>query len=230
MRNLILIMILFLGPQFTIEAQDCNPYFPLNEGISYEINQYDKKKKLSSTTAFEVLEVRTQDGAVHADIQTHIKDGKGKSLSNSDYTVSCEDGVYKIDISKMIPQASMEAYRDMDVEVSGDALAFPQELVVGASLPDGKTEMAISSGGVKIMKMNIAITNRQVLSKESVSTPAGTFEAYKISYDVEMKTIMSMKTTSIVWVAEKVGMVRSEDYNKKGKLVGYSELAKIEGN
>jgi len=39
-----------------------------------------------------------------------------------------------------------------------------------------------------------------------------------------MKTIMKMETSSTEWFSKEVGMVKSESYNKKGKLISYSLL------
>jgi len=38
--------------------------------------------------------------------------------------------------------------------------------------------------------------------------------------------MMIVEGTSKEWHSENVGMVRSESYNKKGKLLGHSELTK----
>ena len=40
--------------------------------------------------------------------------------------------------------------------------------------------------------------------------------------------IMNIEGSSKEWYAEGVGVVRSESYNKNGKLTGYSELTKFE--
>jgi hypothetical protein len=62
---------------------------------------------------------------------------------------------------------------------------------------------------------------------EDVTTPAGTFNCVKISYDIETKTFMTMRASGIEWYAKDVGVVRSESYNGKGKLTGYSVLNDI---
>jgi len=40
--------------------------------------------------------------------------------------------------------------------------------------------------------------------------------------------MMIVEGTSTEWYSENVGMVRSESYSKKGKLLGYSELTKLD--
>ena len=61
--------------------------------------------------------------------------------------------------------------------------------------------------------------------KESVNTPAGTYECYVITQDNVSET-MGVKQTmqSKLWLAEGVGMVKQETYNKKGDLMSKSEL------
>ena len=80
------------------------------------------------------------------------------------------------------------------------------------------------------MTMNISITNRKIVGKESVTTPAGTFECDKITSDLTVETKMAIGFTlsfsTVEWLAPKVAVVKSESY-KKGKLQGYSLLAKI---
>ena len=76
------------------------------------------------------------------------------------------------------------------------------------------------------MQLNFILTiyNRKVDAEESLKTPAGTFNCVKISQSQHLKAMISMDTNSIEWYAEGVGLVRSESYNKKGKLMGYSLL------
>lgn len=84
-----------------------------------------------------------------------------------------------------------------------------------------------------MMTMSMAMTNRKVDGQESITTPAGTFNAYKITSDVAfdnramgipirstMKTV-SYRTNDLLFD------VKSETYNKNGKLMGYTLLSKI---
>ena len=81
-------------------------------------------------------------------------------------------------------------------------------------------------GGTVIMNMFVNITNRKVEGKESVTTPAGTFDCFKITYDIETKFGVKIERNAIEWIAKNVGTVRSESY-KGDKLEGYTELTKL---
>ncbi len=75
--------------------------------------------------------------------------------------------------------------------------------------------------------MNVDIKNRKVDKFEKITTTAGTFDCVKISYDIEMKMLFTIKASAIQWFAKNVGVVRQENYNKKGKLDSYSLITKI---
>ena len=69
--------------------------------------------------------------------------------------------------------------------------------------------------------------DRKVEKREDITTSAGTFNCIVISQTISTKMMVRIKASSKECYAENVGMVRSESYNKKGKLLGYSELTKF---
>jgi hypothetical protein len=47
----------------------------------------------------------------------------------------------------------------------------------------------------------------------------GVLIVFKITYDMETVTkIIKVKSSSVEWIADGVGVVKTESYNKKGKL------------
>jgi hypothetical protein len=73
--------------------------------------------------------------------------------------------------------------------------------------------------------MSTKITNRKVEILEEITTPAGKYKCAKITYDMEMKMGMVIKLKGVEWISQKVGIVRSESYDQKGKLMSYSVLS-----
>ena len=70
------------------------------------------------------------------------------------------------------------------------------------------------------------------MGKEKVSSDAGSWEAYMITYDAQMKIKMAgigipkvMKTTE--WFVPDFGVVKTETFSKKGKKLGSSLLTKL---
>jgi hypothetical protein len=79
-----------------------------------------------------------------------------------------------------------------------------------------------------IMTIKSTISNRKVASIEKLSTPAGTFNAFKITYDIETHMgFITVKSSAAEWYCKKYGLIKSENYNKRGKLQSYSLLTKI---
>ncbi len=224
MRFFALIIALVIS-QF-VNAQSCNAYFPFEENATFEITNYNKKGKAESIVKHEVGRLNDSGTALEAEVKMTTSDGKGKDVMESEYNIRCENGTYYMDMSAMLSQG-LEAYKDMEMEMSGDALEFPETLEVGQELKDGTTEMKISANGLKMMTMKYEMTNRKVEALEKITTPAGTFECYKITYDFEFKMMVKKKSKVVLWMAKDIGMVRSENYSAKGKLENYSELTKL---
>lgn len=123
----------------------------------------------------------------------------------------------------------------METEIESDYIMLPSDLEVGQELPESKTtlKMKIEGSGANMMSSVVVIKDRKVIGQETVTTPAGTFDCYKITYNTEvsMKTIGMNRTTSypgVHWFARNVGMVKSESYNQKGNLDSYMLLTKLE--
>jgi len=222
-----LFIALFLFPSQFIFSQDCKIYFPDEVGTIREMSSYDKKDKFTGKTIQEILGMDKTASGVSLDVKTIIYDADGNEFSNSEITLSCENGVFKMDMSDYLSDM-MESYQSMEVEMSGDNLTYPSNLSVGDELDDASINIDIINNGVKFMSMQVVISGRKVLAKEKVTTEAGTFDCYKIAYDMETITkIIKVKASGIDWMAEDVGVVKSESYNKKGKLNSYSLLTKL---
>ena len=105
----------------------------------------------------------------------------------------------------------------MNFSMSGNGGDFPTSMNVGDHLPDYTSQMDMGNG----MSMTIKVTDRMVLAKESVTTPAGTWDCYKITSKTSSSTMvgkMAMKlpgssNESTIWFAQSVGMVKSEFRN-----------------
>jgi hypothetical protein len=127
-------------------------------------------------------------------------------------------------MTHMLNPAVTNVSAEMEVTVSGGGLELPSTLREGQALPDASMTMDIGSGGMKIMSMTMTMTNRKVGVRESLTTKAGTFDCYQLTYDFEIQTIFKKSFSVKEWFAKDIGMVRSETYDSKGKLEGYIEL------
>ncbi len=197
-------------------------YYPFEEGTAFQITGYDKKGKINSVVDYSITDVTDNT----ATIKAKISDKKGKEITTTDYKINCNNNTISIDFKSMMNPDMFAQYKDIEIDFEGTNIELPNDLSVGKDLKDANMVMIMNMGGMK-MNMTMDLVNRKVEGKERISTPAGTFDCYVITYTTEVK--MGMKSTfkNKEWIAEGVGMVKSENYNKKGKLLGYSELTKI---
>lgn len=217
---LLCLLFLFSG---RVIAQDCTFYFPHKQGAEIVMKSYNEKDKLQSLSKSKVIEIEGNT----IKIESEVFDEKEKPVMKSDYTVACKNGEFVMDLSNYLKGVNMDAYKDMDVKVETEDMHMPANLKVGDVLDDGQMTIKVSNQGFPIMTMMVKVYNRKVEGMESVTTPAGTFECAKITYDIDSKVGFSISAKGVEWVTKNVGVVRSESYNSKGKMQGYTVLASI---
>lgn len=220
-----LLTILFVNE---VSAQCTNPFYQLKEGTVIEMESYDKKDKLQSRSETSVVQYQTTPAGYIATITYKMLDKKEKLISEGDYKLECNNGTIKIDMSSFIPAESMTAFKDMEVEVDMDQMLYPANLSAGQSLDDASIKIKTTNSPVT-MGMDMDISNRKVEGKESITTPAGTFECYKISYDMFSKmSFVKMNFKNVEYLSENSGVVKTESYKSNGNLMSYTILTKYE--
>jgi hypothetical protein len=228
MRTLFLGIIFFGFAILHGYSQCSNPYYQLKNGTFIATENYDEKDKLQGRAESRVTELNeTPDGYV-ATINYKVFDKKDKLVSEGNYQCECNNGEIRIDMKAFIPQESLEAYKDMEVEIVSDDMQIPANLSVGQTLPDATFAMKTKNSPIP-MNMTFNMTNRKVEGEESVTTPAGTFECMKISYNVQSKMMMmNMNLKAVQYLSKNGGAVKTESYKSNGSLVGYTIMTKFE--
>ncbi len=211
----------------------CTDLEQLVTGTVYTMTSYDAKSKVQGTTITTVKKVEKGPASVTAEMDMVMKDQKGKDAGTATTSMKCEDGKISIDMKNFISPQMQASNKDMQMTFEGDMLEYPSDMPVGGTLPNAKMIMHASSDGKEVMTTTINITDRKVQAKESLTTPAGTWECYKITYTMDMNMMVGsmnmpgMKPMQAVeWFSPKVGAVRSETW-KNGKLEGYTELTEL---
>jgi hypothetical protein len=227
MKQLLLIAVFCYSSIAALIAQDCPMYYPDKENTQMEYKQYDKKGGLSGSSVQKITSIKKTAGSTEVEVSSMSFDAKGKNIGSAKLKARCEGGVFYIDMSNYLNQQSTDAYKDMEMSVEGGNLEMPSIMKAGDLLKDGDIKMSFSSGGMTVMKMSVSITNRKVEAVESLTTPAGTFECYKISYDIATKMGINVNMKGVEWYAKGVGMVKSESYTKDAKLQGSTLLTSL---
>jgi hypothetical protein len=210
--------------QLGLSQTNCSKYYPMIEGASFKYTNYDKKGKSDGTASYQVTNVSTSGENTSATMAMELDDKKGKEIYKTDYKFTCTGNMVNVDYKSLIPASMLEQYKDMEMDISGTDLELPNNLSVGQQLSDANITMKLSMSGIT-MNTTIDLVNRSVEKKESVTTPAGTFDCYVIYTDNNVKAMMVKQAfPSRVWFSEGVGMIKQESYNKNGKLMGSTVL------
>jgi hypothetical protein len=207
-------------------SQDCTFFYPVEKGTVVELQNFDSKGKPAGSTRQEIIDKQVAGGAVSLKIKNTFFDKKGKEVMTSDLKMECRNGVFTFDMDQYLNQEMLSGMKDMDFTVEGDNLEFPSSMNAGEQLKDGKIKLTVKD--MPMMNMTTTIYNRKVEAIEDVTTKAGTFKCYKISYDILTDAMIDIQSSAIEWIARDVGPVRTESYNKNGKLMGYTELVSLE--
>jgi len=231
MKKKLFILLLFLIPSAII-AQNCNLYFPLEENKGVQYQSFDRRDRLQGTQDVMVKEVIHHGDHTEALISTKYYDNRENFQHESEFTIICKGNEIIMDIQSMLDQNMLEGFQDMEITMSTIDIVFPDNPTVGQELPDAKMDMSVSTGGMKITDISFTVRNRKIEGIESIETPAGTFEAFKITSELYTETRTMgiphrITMTSVDYWAEGVGTVRSESYDRRGRLESYTLLSKI---
>lgn len=80
-------------------------------------------------------------------------------------------------------------------------------------------------------RKDMAIKDREFIKTESITTPAGTFVAAKVKYNIASTFPHKSKETitgyGYEWYSPNVGLVRTEQYDKNNVLQPYTVLEEL---
>lgn len=225
MKNILISFLIVAFPAL-LSAQDCG-FYNFNKGAVLGYQQFDAKGKLTGTSRLTFLDTyRDGDAYIYKVRNETTTENSKEQPKPIEYTMRCENGEFYIDMSSMMDPATAATF-GADVKVTGSELSYPSNLSVGQTLPDASFSISSAASGVAVLSMTIDVTNRVVAARESVTVPAGTFDCFKITYNVDTKMIFKISATAALWITKSGAMVKTESYDKKGKLTSSMVLSEL---
>lgn len=226
-KAIITFFVLIFALNIVANAQDCFKYFPQSEGTKMETKNYDKKDKETSTSVLTILKKTSNAGEQRIDLRIESFSKEMDSIPASEFAYICKNGKTYVDMTSYLG-GEMSKYEGMDMEIDAGDLELPTNPKAGQKLPDGNVVVTVSNSGMPIMKISMKIFDRKVEKLEKITTPAGTFDCFKLVQSSETKiAFIKIKGSSAEWYSKGLGIIRSESYDKKGKLISYSVLNKV---
>lgn len=205
MKKLFFLLLMMIS---VVCAQAQEPYCCLTQGAVLTYTDYDADGKEAGTTKQTLKEVKGSGDNYDITILAEVN-AAGTSTS-MEMNMGVKDGGALINIGGGTIDVTAT---DMDM------LTVPNKLAVGYKLPLG--EMIVNVAGIRVKS---TIVENEVIGREEITTPAGTFKCYIIQ-QVSEGRVFGMKTQSTqkMWVARGVGNVKTETYSS-GKLASSSIL------
>ncbi len=228
MKKILIVTFLFVGIHQITYAQCSNPFYEFKEGTKIVVDGYNDKDKPTVKTISDFKNVEKNPEGYRATVHYEIYDKKEKLISEGDYDMTCKNGIIEIDMSAMLPSEALAPLKNYEMEIKMDELEMPDKLSVGQKLKDASIHISAKNSPIP-MNVELNITNREVTGKESVTTPAGTFDCYKLTYDSHVKMMMiNNNIKNEQYIADKVGTVKTVSYKDNGKMIGYTVLTTYE--
>lgn len=224
-KPIIFSVLILLG--MVLNAQEI--FFPTKEGTVLVYKMFDKKDKVTGTMRYTINHLTINGSDMEITYLVESIDPKDKLVFKDEITIQQKGDKLYFDMSNFINKAAFQQEGEIpaEIEVTGNNMEVPSNPNPGDVLPDANVEMAMKMGFVN-MKMSANVTNRKVEAIEDVTVAAGTFKGYKFSSEVN-SAVMGIKSNSknTDWYAKGVGIVKSESYDKNGKLQSRTELIEL---
>ena len=196
-------------------------FFAMKAGAVQEFVTKDEKGKITGQLRNTITGITGNKNAFAIAYQSEILDAKGKPTNKDNpmilnYRVVVKEDLMYLDMKGMF--GAMEGLED--VQAMGTAMKIPNKLSVGQTLDDASVKVKIG-----FINCTTVTTEGKCLAIEDVTVEAGTFKCYKVSQKTNA-TAMGIKSegTTLTWYAKGVGAVKTETYDKKGKLQSTQEL------
>lgn len=213
-----------------VPMANCPHPFGLADNMARNFTLQDGRGKTTGFVRQRVVSLGTEQNKKKTQttntalLKSGTYDAKGHLLYLRDLTFRCRQDTAFTDGLDQLNPSQLSSFRDRLLTYSPSPLSWPNQPAVGSELPSGGMMVDVRSSAVDIAKVYATVSKRRVTGQETVTTPAGTFACYKVEAELETATVarVDLKLSSTVRVvdyyAPTVGLVKSEMYNKKGRL------------
>jgi hypothetical protein len=214
----------------------CTNMIFFQPGAEINAKSYSATGQAQGSMHTKVKEVKEENGMTVAYVEASDT-SDSKHIINMKYNYKCDGKSIYFDLASMMRSTAQE----QDANFEASLIEYPINVTAGETLPDASVTMAITKAGRKVT-MKYHYKDRKVEGKETITTPAGTWNCFKISNRVEMevdfpgldekaKKMMQsmtnqMKTTGVTWFSPDFGIVKMELY-QNGKLQSKNEIVSV---
>lgn len=218
--------------QISLSIAQCT-MMPFVQGRTLNYDLFNAQNKLTGTVKYTFQDVGSSSNGLTANVLVENFDAKGKLQHSNEVKYTCNNNLFSIDMRSSLNPNTMSAYKDMTIQGETSYLDFPVQATAGSSLQDAMLFLRVyDKSNKEFATINSTVTNRKVLDAESISIASGTYDCMKISSNASLliKTLgfgLPVETSSVEWWSSGVGLVKSETYNKSGKIISTMQLNSV---
>jgi len=220
LRFLIMIAVSLL---MAVGASAQAPFFLHKEGVKLTYADKDKKGKVTSYSETTATKVMGDTDNCTVTYSVMVMDNKKNPIFKEPMvqTFEIKDGVVSFDPKSLVGQV-MEG---MQVTVTGTPFKLPTDVSVGDTF--GDYTITINLAGIKT---STEVTAVKAVAEETIDVNGTSIDCIVIE-NTSVSKVIGIKQTAIqkVWYGQGIGPVKTNMYNKKGKLMTSQELVEIEG-
>ena len=199
---------------------------------------YNAKGEELSKQKVKVLSVKEKNGISTANcVGQELRTGATENDPPSHFEYQCDGKNIFFNIGSLFN----EGKKKKEAGVNASLISFPIAVKDGQTLPDARGFIN-NTEGEKKMSMKYIFRNRKVGAREKITTPAGSWNCYPVSNNVEVevdlpgmdeksKEMMKqmqkmMKMSMTTWISPELGIVKMEMY-VNGELKSRNEVVEV---
>lgn len=182
----------------------------------------NKKGKDVGRNVYTITNVQRSGNTVTSTVNSEFISSNGKSVAKATNVIKCTNGIIMMDLKMFIPSSQQEQMGNVSSGGGEAYLEYPANIKEGDVLKDGQFSMDYKTSTGLNGHITVDITNRKVEGKETVTTAAGTWDCFRITYHskVVIKMIVGIPMNADVteWYAPGFGVVKTESNSGKTEI------------
>lgn len=237
MKTFRVLTLLALLPAAVFATYAQNPYVPTKTGTELRYTLEDAKGKLTGyrTILVESAE-QTPQGLLVTTITTNY-DTDNQPMEKQpimEYIILVTDSEVTYMKGGILPKFSLP--EDTELIMEGDDVVYLNDFASGQKFPKAQMTAYIhkkKENKTKVTKLSDITLNGVAGQTESVTVPAGTFEAMTLSENMKIRAVgglVSQESSSKKWLVHGIGQVMAQQYDKKGNVTVTAKLISITTN
>lgn len=207
-------------------AQDCIFFFPQTEGTRMVKKNYDANGNLRGVMTYTIDEIDNYPSGMVVEAEYIFKDSTGTVYDRGDLEAFCQNGEFFMEMKEVFSNPSFVSTRQTDVVSTDAVMNYPN---VSTSTNDtiyfDDAYVQIYSKKNRGNRKNVTVYDREYVTTEPVTTPAGTFDCTKVKYKIKSRSPKeTIEGYGYEWYTPNVGVVKNEQYDNNNQLQYYTIL------